>query len=395
MKILDKFTNIGKAVLVQALGIQKNYIELQESTNTAIDYNNASCSNCKYREYIQNFHPDSDIYKHAMDACSNCPHKKETENVTYKKIYHNEKNRYGYRPMLKSNSLKLLLLLHFYHPDKFGIIKNVNLLELARHLNCNIKTIFNNLELLKKYTYISYSKTDKNIANILINDYENYYLPAAKGGRGFIVMSDELLYKLIAISSLISLRIHLRELISMDNNNLKGIASVDYKSISDIRSTLPDYCKPCVIRNSIKSVCDIFEIEEVNNNTIRFEINERYIAKKQKERLHDQYLQQLSDFILEFNSYVPLVNSENVIPEKYKSYFISDRSYISYKVFMLDEIQIEDLAGLAVHYSFDLVIDALSKVYQDYILNERPVHNLAGLISTIIRSSYNTFSKAA
>ena len=181
----------------------------------------------------------------------------------------------------------------------------------------------------------------------------------------------------------------------MDNNNLKGIASVDYKSISDIRSTLPDYCKPCVIRNSIKSVCDIFEIEEVNNNTIRFEINERYIAKKQKERLHDQYLQQLSDFILEFNSYVPLVNSENVIPEKYKSYFISDRSYISYKVFMLDEIQIEDLAGLAVHYSFDLVIDALSKVYQDYILNERPVHNLAGLISTIIRSSYNTFSKAA
>lgn len=55
----------------------------------------------------------------AIDNCNNCPHRiLTTKNVT-KKIYHNEKNRYGYRPMLKSNALKLFMLLHFYHPGSF------------------------------------------------------------------------------------------------------------------------------------------------------------------------------------------------------------------------------------------------------------------------------------
>ena len=48
------------------------------------------------------------------------------------------------------------------------------------------------------------------------------------------------------------LRIYLRELINLDNSNLKGQASVDHKTIKDIRRILPDYCKPCVIRKSIE-----------------------------------------------------------------------------------------------------------------------------------------------
>ena len=124
---------------------------------------------------------------------------------------------------------------------------------ILKLLNCNIKTIWNNLDILSGYTYISYCKTDRHFINIILNDYESYYLPANKNGRGFLVLSNDLLNKLIKIDSLIMLRIYLRELINLDNSNLKGQASVDHKTIKDIRRILPDYCKPCVIRKSIEN----------------------------------------------------------------------------------------------------------------------------------------------
>ena len=196
MGILDNFTNIGKAVLIQALGIQQNYTTIIDSSVEVTDYSNDNCSTCKYKAIIESFSSDNDIYKMAIDNCNNCPHRiLTTKNVT-KKIYHNEKNRYGYRPMLKSNALKLFMLLHFYHPDRFGIIKEINIKELASILKCNIKTIWNNLDILSSYTYISYSKTSSSIISLLINDYENYYLPANKNGRGFLVLSKELITKL-------------------------------------------------------------------------------------------------------------------------------------------------------------------------------------------------------
>ena len=152
MGILDNFTNIGKAVLIQALGIQQNYTTIIDSSVEVTDYSNDNCSTCKYKAIIESFSSDNDIYKMAIDNCNNCPHRiLTTKNVT-KKIYHNEKNRYGYRPMLKSNALKLFMLLHFYHPDRFGIIKEINIKELASILKCNIKTIWNNLDIL--YLYI-------------------------------------------------------------------------------------------------------------------------------------------------------------------------------------------------------------------------------------------------
>lgn len=279
---MDNFTNIGKAVLIQALGIQKNYTTIVENTVEVVDYSNSMCSSCKYKQIINTFDKESEIYKSASTYCNNCPNRiLTTQNVT-KKVYHNEKNRYGYRPMLKSNALKLFLTLHFFHPDRFGIIKNVDTRIISKLLNCNIKTIWNNLDILSGYTYISYCKTDRHFINIILNDYESYYLPANKNGRGFLVLSNDLLNKLIKIDSLIMLRIYLRELINLDNSNLKGQASVDHKTIKDIRRILPDYCKPCVIRKSIEnSTSDIFTTS-INDNVIRFEIVEKYIAKIKK-----------------------------------------------------------------------------------------------------------------
>ena len=69
MKILDNFANIGKAVLIQSIGLQKNYIEVKESETSVIDYNNAACTDCKYKAFIQAFAPDSEAYLSACEAC--------------------------------------------------------------------------------------------------------------------------------------------------------------------------------------------------------------------------------------------------------------------------------------------------------------------------------------
>ncbi len=392
---MDNFTNIGKAVLIQALGIQKNYTTIIENTVEVVDYSNPSCSSCKYKAIIENFDKDADMYKTASTYCADCPNKLlTTQNVT-KKVYHNEKNRYGYRPMLKSNALKLLLLLHFFHPDRFGIIKNVDTREIAQKLNCNIKTVWNNLEILSSYTYISYSKTDTYSINLILNDYENYYLPAHKNGRGFLVLSFDLLNKIILLDSLVTLRIYLRELINLDNANLKGQASVDHKTFKDIRQVLPAYCKPCIIKKSIENASTDIFTTSINNNIIRFEIDKRYIAKNQKTILLQETTDKLKKFIMDFNSVIPEVNSGEIQPEKYNSFLPVDYDMVYYKLISIKKDELDDLANIAIHYSYDLMMLALSNVYKQYILFDKPIKNLPGLVSSIVRSQLDILKKAA
>ena len=63
---MDNFTNIGKAVLIQALGIQKNYTTIVENTVEVVDYSNSMCSSCKYKQIINTFDKESEIYKHIV-----------------------------------------------------------------------------------------------------------------------------------------------------------------------------------------------------------------------------------------------------------------------------------------------------------------------------------------
>lgn len=59
----------------------------------------------------------------------------------------------------------------------------------------------------------------------------------------------------------------------------------------------------------------------------------------------------------------------------------------------LTDIEIDDIASLSLHYSYDIVINALSVVYKEYYMYEKTVNNLAGLLSTIIRSQFNNLKR--
>ena len=73
-------------------------------------------------------------------------------------------------------------------------------------------------------------KKDAHTISVCLNDYESYYLPANKGGRGFIIISLELFTRLIKIDNIVSLRIHLRQLAELDTLSIKTDYSAIYKS---------------------------------------------------------------------------------------------------------------------------------------------------------------------
>ena len=58
-------------------------------------------------------------------------------------------------------------------------------------------------------------------------------------------------------------------------------------------------------------------------------------------------------------------------------------------------VEIDDIASLSLHYSYEIVMNALSVVYKEYYMYEKTINNLAGLMSTIIRAQFNNLKKAA
>lgn len=128
---------------------------------------------------------------------------------------------------------------------------------------------------------------------------------------------------------------------------------------------------------------------------IRFEIVEKYIAKNQKNILLQEYSHKLTDFIYEFNSCIPEINSGKIQPEKYNSFLSAETNISHYKLISINKIDLDDIANIAVHYSYDYVMTALSEVYKQYILHEKTIKNLPGLISSIVRSYTDDLKKTA
>ena len=85
-------------------------------------------------------------------------------------------------------------------------------------------------------------------------------------------MSLDLLKQIIQLENLLTLRIHLRELIEIDNLNIKAPFTAVSKTFKEIKLVLPDYCRPCIIKDAISKKSDIFDIsvnDKVNNKNNR------------------------------------------------------------------------------------------------------------------------------
>ncbi len=383
---MENFCNIGKAVLSKALGIQKNYFEIIENSYEVIDIEASGCESCKWHKIKSVVKPSEVLYEQCEKACESCPRRCMKMEHTYKKVYYNEKNQFGYQPTLKTNSIKLFLAYHFLDVDSIGLIKNVDLQQLANKLHCDIKTIHNNNAILKEYGYIHFTKIDTNIINVYLLEYENYFKPASVGGRGFLVMSKNVFEEILKITSINELRITLRELMEFDSFHNQKKDSIE-KSYGEMKRVLPAYCKRNIIQKASNKL-SMF-ITEIKDNFIKFTIKPEYDAKKQKEEQLAYYEQEITSFSQEFAQDVAEINT-SICDSKESKFadFFTEPEILEYRCWFFTKLEIADLASLCLQYSYDIVIKALQSIYKTYKLKGTPIRNLGGLTRTVINAMY-------
>lgn len=389
---MTKYCKVGRAVLMRAIGLQKNYTEIISNSREVVDTEASGCNQCKWFSYKQVLHPGDEMYASCEAACSSCPHKHMKTEYTYTRVYNNESNRYGYQPRLKTYAIKLFIAYHFMDKiDDFGLIRNVRVDELADILGCSVKTIHNNNELLSRYGYIAYSKIDSNTINVLLPEYENYYKPASAGGRGYITLSDAIFQELKNIDSLNVLRLTMRGLLEYETSGA-GSSGME-KSYKELRRMLPAYCKRGIIQDASKKL-SLF-IADVKDTVINFVIKPEYNAKYIKKQQLTLYKKEIMDFSIDFTKEVSLINSGkyDAASSKYAGFF--EDTYIAsdgYTKWAITPEQAEDLASLCIQFSYDIVIKALQSIYKTYRSVKAPIKNIGGLARRLITSESAAFS---
>lgn len=395
------FAQISNKILYQALGLQVNNKVTEEIEIETLDYNNDSCKNCKNRIIVKalgesKHHPE---YISAINNCSNCPYRKIKKEKIIRNKYINEKNKYGYRPMLKRYAILILLHIHLNNPDSDGILFEYSIRKASKELGCTDRTVKNCIKTLEEYGYIIAGKVKTNIYNIVINDYSEIYLRAHKGGRGYFVMSSDIFEQLCKIKSLVSLRIQIRELLSMGSSSVNGMATIENKKISEIQKYLPKYCKRNVILREIcQSESQLMKIEfQEECNSIRFKLDEKFKQHTNRER----YLEYLEDyfekFIIRFNSQVGNYNTgENVISEFEPAFYNlnTQAAIIEYKLLKTTTLCM-DLAYLTLEFGIKVVKKGFFRFYKKYLLENRQYNNPGALIRTFINQIIKEDSEQA
>lgn len=376
------FARIGKGPLTRAVGLQKNFKEYYEETKQLDEAASGcfSCPNYKDKQFLE-FLPDV-MQQSVLDTCKSCEHAVMCN--SYKIHYVNEKNHFGYKPRLKGNAIKLLIIYHFLSPNKKGIISDVLINELATFLRCDIKTVKNCNLMLSGYGYISYSNSGlKGAINIMLPEYTTYHLNAAEGGRGYTTMSSDLLNKIIDIKDLNQLRIYLRTLMDSDASCAQDVSL--QKSFTELRRYLPDYCKPNVIQKALKLESSIFEVT-YDKQVVTLHLNKLYNTRIAKEKLTNEYNDSLHRFVDDFNHTLdqfnaPIKNFEDITTPYHIN---TGASYYPPLIIRLQDYA--DLANLATAYSLSVVEDVIPVIYNTYILQNKCIESFGALARTIIKN---------
>lgn len=360
---LLQFANIGKAILIQMLGLQKNYHEDVVGTQQVLDPQATGCASCPY--YKQSTLLGIDC----KEQCDNCPHRKYKEEPIIQRRYFNEFNQFGYKPMLKCFAIKLMLLFHFQSPDKDGYCLNFDPYQAAETLGCTTRTVLNNLDNLQRYKYIKYKRVSPHNYNILLTEYKNYFSPATKGGRGYFVMPQDLFKKILPLGEVNQLRIILRELLEFDKLSQRGNFTINNRSIEDIRKYLPFYCKPYVINKIIASLdTPIMTFEHINGT---YRITSPYGNTKQfKEDEIEYWTSYWKVFVFNFNDNILFTNKE--------------QGQANPLLFLFEDKGYHDIAMMTLQYGAEEIQKAMETLYYTYVVQNREVTNPGGLLRHLI-----------
>ena len=359
---MEQYASIGKLLLKRAVGLQRNYKNIEHKTVSKLDEKASGCFACPNYSLkkVYEKRPESKEYQDACLVCEQCAGRVYKEVQTEVVKYVNENNRYAdkqgrYAKTLKVNGIKLLLVLHMMHPNRYGHIFELPVAKLKRILNCDRKTICANLAKLKLYGYIDYVN-EHGVLNVVLKGFEDYFKPAKEGGRGFMTFSRSLVEALLFV-----------------------------KTYKELLRGLPAYYKPNHVKKGLLENMDnpIFTLKV--EEKVSFQLNADYDAKKMKEQLIRESKTTLMDYIDQLNEKFVKINQGILRPEDcLPEIFCKTEGVPNYIPFTISKNTYGDLARMCWQFSIYEIMDTLNFVYMNYTLKHTPIENLAGLVRTLL-----------
>ena len=336
--------SIGNAVLLSSLYQRPNHIRYVE--RKILNEFDTGCYTCPHFR---------------SEHCASC--KSRVFDTAYDKVYVNEKNRFGTRKSLKRNALLLFMYFHFMGPDKNGLIQ-FDSEEAAEKLHCNERSISNNLKLLAKHNYISYTPgTYPGAFRVFISNYKDYFKKSQAGGRGYTIISSAIFEQLTGMKDINTIRLALRNLLPIDTNY-----SDIQKSYKELKSLLPEYCT----KNTIKQITSSMEFKEIFTTSQK----KRYVNIVTKEKYNPtsiaEHLKQ---------------DCRNAVLEKVTAIneFV-EQSNLRFKIHLNDS-ELKDISNIALRVPIQFICEAFEHIYSNYVSKNLRITNMGALVRTI--SEYN------
>ena len=331
--MLTETASIGQANLRNVLTYAPNHTRL--TTTRVLDERMTGCFACPKK--------GSD-----PSACDHC-----TDRVyltTVQKVYINERAKYGApsSPMKRTACL-LFLYLHFQNPDHNGLITYFDAEDAASYLGVTARTIKANLLTLQRNGYVSFRGTDIPYHfDVFLTGYQDYFLPAKKGGRGYVIFSKELFHHALSCRTIMELRVFLRSYLDASDMMRKN-GTIVTRSFRDIKSQLPAYCPVGKIKAIMNGdvFSSVFEVlSEKRKTTMR--LRPEYGQTKLRDTLVSECRSSVEALINDLN---------NARTEK-------DANAAPLHVSVQD---LEDTAKIALKYPVKAVTLAIREIFRDYV----------------------------
>ncbi len=356
--MLTRFASIGRSVLISSLILRRNYDEYK--TVEHLDEEASGCFACPH--FLTG------------EGCTACDRKKYRTEVVRVRV--NEKHRYGNRMPLKKHALNLLLHLHFLNPDSAGLIRRFDADEAAEKLDCARRTVINNLMLLQDRGYISVSRVPiPGRYQVFINGYSDYFLPANRGGRGFVRIPAEFAEMLPKLPDINAIRLALRSYI--DSADLENKPTTDKeKSIRSIKQDLPEYVTKKKLGNFLDNRIfrSLFDVS-VGKKTAVITARPRFSPSAAVQSIKEECRSSVTDLI-------------QTLTERTKG-------MVHQPVMKLTDQEMTDISNIALRLPIHAVTEAVTHFYETYIQPGLPYRNAGAIIRAYANDIFSQEAVAA
>ena len=354
------YASIGKVNIIPALGLARNTSE--------IDRKSSGCSSCPvYAAIIRG--------EAAEEKCASCK--------TKKTLYQNEKARYRYKDPLTKSELFVFLALHLYGPSATGVVADVSAIQLAEECQIAPKTAYEALDGLVSKGYLHLNRDIRGAYVALIADYESYFLPANKGGRGYSVVTKDIFDQLLSVKGNINaVRYAIRTYLNIELDAIKNLThDLEHsESIKQALSYFPSYFRPFHLKQIVTSCLpSMLSLARDFGQSIVLRLDPAFYGKSAKQDLLDrqeeEFRRQFEGILLTLHrkdkDLVSILEMNDLEIAAHTSMArlraASNNNWIQPEdLIKTDHASLISLVQISLEYGKERVLEALKQVWRDW-----------------------------